>query len=48
MTSKTWKDHLLSSGVPLEHTVAKALRSLGLMDVSEYKYVRSDEAGIPT
>jgi hypothetical protein len=45
---KTWKDHLLSSGLPLEQSVANTLESLGIMDPREYKYERTNENGIPT
>src|SRR3990172_413536 len=48
MTKRTWKDHLLSSGLPLEQSVIQSLRKLDILDPREYKYERINEAGIPT
>lgn len=46
--NKSWKEHLLSSGVPLEHSVAETVQSLGLSGPTEFKYERPNELGIPT
>jgi hypothetical protein len=46
--TKSWKDLLLSSGVPLEHSIEELLKKLNLLQVSEYKYVRPNETGVPT
>ena len=48
MSEKSWKDHLLSSGVPLEHTVEQVLKRIGFLNPREHKYVRADELGVPT
>ncbi len=48
MSAKTWKDHLLSSGLPLEQSVIQTLRSLGIEDPREYKYERLNEQSVPT
>jgi hypothetical protein len=45
---KSWKEHLLSSGIPLEHSVAETVRSLGLTGPTEFKYERPNELGVPT
>jgi hypothetical protein len=45
---KSWKDLLLSSGVPLEHSVEQVLRRLEFHNPREHKYVRADETGAPT
>jgi hypothetical protein len=45
---KTWKDHLLSSGLPLEQSVIRDLKSIGIIDPREYKYERLNENGVPT
>ena len=46
MNSKKWKDHLLSSGVPLEHSVVEILKGHQLVPPREHKYERTDETGI--
>ena len=46
--TKTWKDHLLSSGLPLEQSVVQVLKSLGVEDAREYKYEKPNEQGVPT
>jgi hypothetical protein len=46
--NKSWKEHLLSSGVPLEHSVAETVQNLGLSGPTEFKYERPNELGIPT
>lgn len=48
MSPKSWKDHLLSSGLPLEQSVIQTLRELGIRWPREYKYERLNENGIPT
>ncbi len=45
-TKKTWKDHLLSSGVPLEYSVARIFEDLGMQGSEEFRYERKNEAGI--
>lgn len=45
---KSWKDHLLSSGLPLEQSVIQILEELGIQGPTEYKYERNNELGIPT
>jgi hypothetical protein len=47
MSRKTWKDHLLASGVPLEHSVARIFEELGLRHPKEFRYERKNEVGIP-
>lgn len=47
MSDMAWKDHLLSSGLPLEHSVKRILKELGILTTSEYKYERINELGIP-
>ncbi len=39
-SNKSWKDHLLSSGVPLEYSVRRIFEELGIHNPSEYRYVR--------
>jgi len=46
--NKSWKEHLLSSGVPLEHSVAETVQGLGLSGPTEFKYERPNELDIPT
>lgn len=46
--NKSWKEHFLSSGVPLEHSVAETVRSLDLSGPRKFKYERPNELGIPT
>lgn len=48
MVKRTWKEHLLSSGVPLEHSVATILESLGMSFPAQFKYERANAAGVPT
>jgi hypothetical protein len=48
MSNKDWKDHLLSSGLPLEYSVVQCLRQLGVERPKEYRYERTNEYGIPT
>lgn len=47
MSKKTWKDHLLSSGVPLEHSVIRILERLEVRPC-EYKYERINTEGLAT
>lgn len=46
--SKTWKDLLLSSGLPLEYSVKKILEDLHIYSPDEYYYERLNEKGLPT
>jgi len=48
MSGKTWKDHLLSSGLPLEHSVTQALGKLSMVDPREFRYTRANEQGVQT
>lgn len=45
---KSWKDFLLSSGIPLEHSIKKILYDLDLDFPSEYHYLRANEQNIST
>jgi hypothetical protein len=45
---KKWKDHFLSSGVPLEYSVIGMLNRLEYLAPREFKYERLSEAGLPT
>jgi hypothetical protein len=40
MSKKSWKDHLLSSGVPLEYSIIRIFQELGISDPGEYRYER--------
>ena len=42
---KSWKDYLLSSGLPLEQSIIQQFRSSEFQHVSEYKYERVDSQG---
>jgi hypothetical protein len=46
MSKKTWKDHLLSSGVPLEYSVIRVFEELGIRDTGEYRYERKTLEGV--
>ena len=46
MSKKTWKDHLLSSGVPLEYSVIRIFEELGIRDPGEYSYERKATDGL--
>lgn|SRR3989338_624949 len=48
MSKKSWKDYLLSSGMPLEYSVIQTLEKLGIRVPREYKYERINETGVPT
>jgi len=48
MTNKSWKDHLLASGLPLEQSVIGVLQTLGVSRPREYRYERLNEQGILT
>lgn len=48
MSDKAWKQHLLSSGLPLEFTVRRILEDFGLFHPNEFRYERLNEAGQPT
>ena len=44
--SKSWKDFLLRSGIPLENDVSRFLDSRDCIPSFEYSYLRKDEYGI--
>jgi hypothetical protein len=46
MTKKTWKDHFLSSGIPLEYSVAEVFADLTHWQRGEFRYERKDEQGL--
>jgi hypothetical protein len=46
MSKKTWKNHLLSSGVPLEYSVIRIFEQLGIRDPGEYRYERATPDGL--
>ena len=48
MSKKTWKNYLLSSGIPLEHSVTTILQKLGSTNPSEFIYERINEIGLHT
>ncbi len=48
MTTKDWKEHLLSSGIPLEHSARQVLQRYASGRVSEFRFERANENGIPT
>jgi hypothetical protein len=48
MSKKTWKNYLLSSGIPLEHSVTNILRQLGSPHPAEFIYERINEIGLHT
>ena len=48
VSKKSWKDALLSSGVPLEYSVAQILNAFEVGPQREYQYIRPNENGIPT
>jgi hypothetical protein len=43
--AKSWKDLLLSTGLPLENDVKKYLESRGCIASHEYTYLKPDEQG---
>lgn len=43
---RTWKEALLQSGLPLEHSVQRALRDFNFWLPYEFKYWRLDEGGV--
>jgi hypothetical protein len=45
-STKTWKDILLSSGMPLEHDVRQKLAALGAFQPREFIYERTSEGGL--
>jgi hypothetical protein len=47
MSKKVWKDHFLSSGLPLEYSVAQIFEDLGNSEAEEFSYERKNEDGIP-
>ncbi len=48
MSTKSWKSHLLSSGVPLEYAVIDVLDQLFIKEPIEYTYERKNEVGRDT
>lgn len=48
MSDKTWKDALLATGQPLEHSTARVLAGADLTPPREYGYVRPNENGVLT
>jgi hypothetical protein len=48
MSEKHWKDALLATGQPLEHTVAQIITEAGLEPPREYGYIRPNENSVPT
>jgi hypothetical protein len=46
MSKKSWKDHLLSSGVPLEYSIIRIFQELGISDPGEYRYERKTPDGL--
>jgi hypothetical protein len=46
MSTKTWKEHLLSSGVPLEYSIIRIFEELGINNPAEYRYERKTETGV--
>lgn len=46
MTKKSWKDHLLSSGIPLERDIKKYLDEAGCISDYEFSYFRPDENSV--
>jgi hypothetical protein len=46
MSKRSWKDHLLSSGLPLEYSVTQIYERLGIWRPAEFHYERDDENGI--
>lgn len=44
--AKTWKDHLLSSGIPLEYSISRIFEQLVDWQPGEFKYERKDSEGI--
>jgi hypothetical protein len=44
-TKKTWKHHFLSSGIPLEYSVAEEFAELTNWQRGEFRYERKDEQG---
>lgn len=43
---KSWKDHLLKSGVPLEYEVAAAMSGAGMAIEADFSFMRRDVAGL--
>lgn len=48
MSAKPWKDALLATGQPLEHSVARIVAEANLTPPREYGYIRPNENAIPT
>lgn len=47
MSKRSWKDHFLSSGVPLEYSVARIFEQLVSWHPGEFRYERKDAEGVP-
>lgn len=45
-SKKTWKEHFLSSGIPLEYSVAEVFHGLTRRQPKEFSYERQDEQGV--
>lgn len=48
MSKTKWKNHILKSGVPLEHDTKLVLKDLAIVAPKEYEYIKMNEYGIPT
>lgn len=46
MSKKSWKNHLLSSGLPLEHSVIQELKKHKFLNPREFRYERKNEHGV--
>jgi hypothetical protein len=46
MSKKSWKDHFLSSGVPLEYSIVRIFEGLGFSDPDEFRYERKTANGL--
>jgi hypothetical protein len=44
----SWKDTLLSTGLPLEYSVRRVIENLGLIGSREFSYIRNNENGFQT
>lgn len=48
MDEKSWKDALLSTGLPLEYSIRQTISQLGLTSGTEFSYLRYNEYGQST
>ena len=48
MSKRSWKEHLLSSGLPLEYSVARVFEQLENWRPKEFSYERKNAEGVPT